>query len=361
MKFKIKQFEIVLPGMDKNKKTIGIILLMAVILFAVFYWFKYGPEKKVERPLEKITVQLKWQHQAQFAGNYIAKEKGFYEREGLDVDFLPYETFERRIEDIVVNKEVDFALTSANRFVALKVEEELPLKAIAVIYKVNPDNLYTLRGSDITRPEDLIGKTIGFIDPNPDANLLYYAMLEKTSISNAQINEATASPSGIELIKGDVDVISGYSTNLPFDPVSERFLDKTEFNEILFADYGAKMYSDVLVVHEDTINNRPDVVEKFLRATLDGWRYVIEHNDEALDVTMKYSEKPVEHQRYMLEKSIRLVHTGDSPIGWMEKKEWENICRILLEQNILKDKKEDVETFYTMQFLNKIYTEYGEE
>ena len=58
MKFKIKQFEIVLPGMDKNKKTIGIILLMAVILFAVFYWFKYGPEKKVERPLEKITVQL---------------------------------------------------------------------------------------------------------------------------------------------------------------------------------------------------------------------------------------------------------------------------------------------------------------
>ncbi len=115
------------------------------------------------------------------------------------------------------------------------------------------------------------------------------------------------------------------------------------------------MYSDCLFVTEKTIKEKPELVERFLRATLDGWQYAIEHESEAVDITLKYAKGGNQkHQSYMLKSSIPLIHTGNSKLGWMEDKQWNQLQNILLDQKILVSPI-DIKKAYTMEFLEKIY------
>src|SRR3989339_521339 len=123
----------------------------------------------------------------------------------------------------------------------------------------------------------------------------------------------------------------------------------------IYEKYGVNMYADVLFTTEDIINKKPDLVEKFVRATLDGWQFAIENQEETIDMILKYAvNSSREHQKYMLETSIPLIYTGDSPLGWMDAKQWEGVQRTLFDQEILK-KPIRPENAYTMEFLNKIY------
>ncbi|MEA3457082.1 MAG: ABC transporter substrate-binding protein, partial [Candidatus Thermoplasmatota archaeon] len=228
----------------------------------------------------------------------------------------------------------------------------LPLKAFAVIYKINPVCAYSIKESGITNPQDFIGKNIG-LQRGTNTETLYYAMMEKLDINRSQINELTIGYDATELLNGITDVSTGYLINEPHQVIEAGY----EVNTILTADYGVNMYADVLFATEDTINNNPELVEKFLRATLDGWQYAINHRDEAVNITLKYAtDRTNSHETYMLENSIPLINAGDSPIGWMEESKWEQVQDVLLEQNIT-DAEINIEDVYTMDFLEKIYGE----
>jgi ABC-type nitrate/sulfonate/bicarbonate transport system substrate-binding protein len=97
------------------------------------------------------------------------------------------------------------------------------------------------------------------------------------------------------------------------------------------------------------------VVERFLRATLEGWQYALEFNKEAVQATLQYaSTSNVKHQAYMLEKSMPLINALGSKLGWMDIKHWRQVQDILLKQKILQSKI-NIEDAYTTQFLEKIY------
>ena len=152
-------------------------------------------------------------------------------------------------------------------------------------------------------------------------------------------------------MEGKTDVSTGYIINEPHQAMMEGY----EVNTILVADYGVNMYADVLFAREDTLENRPELVEAFLRATLKGWDYAIQNENEAVDAVLKYATGSTRiHESYMLEVSIPLIHTGEKWIGWMEKSDWEQAQDILFEQGILENKTV-IEDAYTMQFLEIIY------
>ena len=117
-------------------------------------------------------------------------------------------------------------------------------------------------------------------------------------------------------------------------------------------DWGVVMYADVLITTQDMINNNPDIVRSFVKATLEGWRYAIEHEEEALNVTMKYAEESSrDHQEYMLRKSIPLIHTGDSELGLMDGTIWQDMITVLAENSLLKTKLNTTQ-LYTNEFIN---------
>jgi len=301
-----------------------------------------------ENELQEITVKLKWLHQAQFAGNYVAVEKGFYANEKLKVNLGPF-SFEDPTIDSVVNGTAVFGITGADELILAR-SKGLTLKAFAVIYKINPVCAYSLKESGITNPQDFIGKNIG-LERGTNVEILYYAMMGKLDINRSQINELTIGYDATELLNGIIDVSTGYLINEPHQVIEVGY----EVNTILMADYGVNMYADVLFATEDTINNNPELVEKFLRATLEGWQYAIDHNGEAIDIVLEYvTNGSRSHEMYMLNSSIPLIQTGETPIGWMKKDEWMQAQDILLEQNIT-DAEINIENVYTMDFLEKIY------
>jgi len=303
-----------------------------------------------EKPLQEINVKLKWLHQAQFAGNYMAAEKGFYAEEGLKANLEAF-SFEDTSIDSVVKGDASFGITSASELVLARLQGK-PLKAIGVIFKINPDCAYSLKERGIEKPQDFMGKTVG-IEPGVSGEVSYSVMMNRLGLDRTKVNEMYIGYDATELLNGTTDVSLGYIINEPHQAIEAG----KDINIILFADYGVNMYADVLFATEDTINNNPELVEKFLRATLNGWQYAIENEDETVDVILKYAtDRTKSHEAYMLKTEIPLIHTGESPLGWMDEEGWEQVQGVLLTEGIIEEQdKKLAQEFYTSEFLEKIY------
>lgn len=305
---------------------------------------------------ESVNVQLKWLHQSQFAGLYVANDMRYYEDLGITIEnFIPF-NFNNYPYLEVQNKNVEFAVTGAEELLLAKSKGLAnDVKAIAVIYKISPVCLYSLSESNILKPSDLIGKTVGIerAADGTDINvgILYLAMISKLGIDRSEINEITIGYDATELLNGTTDVSSGYVINEPHDVI----LAGKQPNIILPADYGVNMYADVIITHTDTIRNNPQLVENFLSATMNGWRYAIENQEETVDIVLRYTtDRERDHESYMLQQSIPLIHTGQSRLGIMEHSEWQNIREILKEQGLITNEV-DLLDLYTNEFINRIY------
>ena len=161
-------------------------------------------DEKTQEALTSVPVKLKWVHQAQFAGQYMAKEKGLYEDEGLNVTLEEF-TFENPSLDSVIDGSALFGITGADELL-IKIQKGHSLKTIAVIYQINPVCAYSLSESNITKPQDFIGKTIGIeraLDGTDiNVGILYYAMMAKQGINRSQVNEITIGYDATELLVG---------------------------------------------------------------------------------------------------------------------------------------------------------------
>jgi len=320
-------------------KKIILILELILVLGVI------GCRTQEKNELQNIYVRLKWVHRAQFAGLYAAKEKGFYETAGLNVSLVPFEYGELPI-DFVVEGKADFGITGADELLLAR-EKNHPVRAIAVIYKRNPVALYSLKGSGIEKPEDLKGKRVG-IEKGINVEYMYRAMLSNLGIDASEITEVIIGYDDTELINNITDVSSGYVINEPQLAIEKGY----EVNIIMPEDYGVNVYADVIIASEDMIENNPELVKKFLDATLAGWQHAIENEEEAVDIIMKYADESTrEHQKNMLSASMPLINTGNSPLGWMDREKWRASYNILRKNNVL-GRDFDVEQAYTMEFLS---------
>ena len=328
-----------------------VILLMVLLVAGGVWWYSTRTRTTPITPTvpsEDVTLRLKWLDQAQFAGNYVAVEKGFYKAEGLNVSLAPYSYTDSSI-DVVLSGEADFGIAGAEEILIARSLGK-PIKAVAVIFKRNPAVAFSLKGSGITKPTDFVGKRVG-IEKGVNVEYLYAVMMSKLKIDRSKITEVSVGQDASEFLAGKVDVSTGYVINEP-QLVIEAGKD---VNTILMADYGANMYADVLFTTDDTIANKPDLTKKVLSATLKGWQYAFEHEQEAVDLTLKYAKNSNRtHQSDMLRNSIPLINSGDGPLGWMSLDGWQQAQDILLNQKIMK-KRIDVSDAFTLKFLGEIY------
>lgn len=297
--------------------------------------------------LDTVSVQLKWHHQTQFAGNYVAQHKGFYADERLRVEARPWKVGMASPIAQVASGAVTFGITSQTEFLVDR-ERDAPVVAIAAIYQKSPVAFFALKRSGIKRPADFVGKTIAFA---PTHEIHLKAMLKRLGIDLTAMRRV---PYGFDLTsfyRGEVAIWGGYIMNQPVD----ARLAGHEVTVIFPGDYGVHTYDDVIVVAERLVRDNPGLIDRWLRATLRGWRYTIEHPAEATDITLQVDptrRRPKEAA--MLLASIPLIHTSERPIGWMEREVWEEAGRILLDQKILA-RPARLDRAYTTTFLEKIH------
>jgi NitT/TauT family transport system substrate-binding protein len=300
-------------------------------------------------PKVQTSVQFSWVPTIEFAGFYMAEAEGEYVAENLAVTMMSggYDEGGDFIDPIerVVSGQADFGIADGGTLLTARAGGT-PVVAIATIYQRSPVAFVSFAEKEIVKPEDLVGKTVQY-DPFT-TGVVYEAMLRSERIDKSQINEVQREDFTIQpLLSGETDVLDGWVTN----EVVDLTLQGHEVNVILPSDYGIVMYPNVIFTTEAMIADNPELVEKFVRATLKGMQSAIAEPDMAAETVVAQVEGlSLEKEQEAMQRSLPLLNPSDSSPGQMQPAVWEKTHEILLEQGILSEPL-DLEAAYTLAFL----------
>lgn len=289
------------------KKCLLINLVFQVLLLSCQTAFA----QSTQAPLQRVSLQLSWKHQFQFAGYYAAVVKGFYREAGLDVRLLEGGPGSRCDEQVL--SLVEYCNASGS-VVKLRLHGE-PIVTLASIIQHSPIVLITLKASGLTTPHDLIGKRVEMLiagEPVPEI----YGMLKNEGIEISQLMLYENSVGVSALLNNEVDVIYGFSTNELYQLRQAGIA----FNVISPQNYGVDFYGDVLLTSESEVRRNPEQVKQFRAASLKGWRYAMAHKQELVDLilrdysTLKSREALLAEaqamEKLMLPNLIQIGHTN---------------------------------------------------
>jgi len=331
----------------KNKIVIGISVLIIIVIAIVSLTQK--PREK-----EEISVRLSWLINANQAGFLTSVAKRFYTEEGLNVTNYPGGIDFPSIQ-LVASGSDDFGVQSGSETMISARANNIPVKAIAILDKKSPYVYFSLREKNITSPKDFEGKIVAVSYGRP-LEIVYRILLRKEGVDTTKIAEVKKIPSNIPLFAGVYDVQPGYIADLIFAE-EEAQKEGIELNVIRPADFGIKSYGYTIFTTDEMIQKNPELVERYLRATLKGWRYALENPDECVKYVLaenKLLEGTPQLKALRARKEFILPEDSDTPLGWMKREVWEEMMNKMLEQGII-DKPVNLDDVYTNEFLKKIY------
>lgn len=279
---------------------------------------------------ESVTLRLKWFHQAQFAGFYVAKDKELYKSAGLNVDIQPGGPDFPAIQMVTGGNE-QFGVTAADQILIAR-SKGVPVVALAVIFRRNPFVLFSLAKSGIKTPADYAGRNIG-VKIGGNEELIYRAILAKAGIDRTKLNEIPVKFDITPLLAGAVDVWPGYLINEVLAAREKGF----DVNVVSPPDYGIDLYADTLFTTEKMLKEKPEIVRKFVVATLKGWSSAIAAPEEAAQITVKYGTKlTYDHELAMMKASLPLLQPDAQPVGWMDAANWSATQKLLVDAGFQK-------------------------
>ena len=267
---------------------------------------------------EDVTLQLKWVTQAQFAGYYVAKDKGFYEEEGLNVTIKPGGP-DIAPEQVIAGGGADIITTWMPAALAAR-ERGLPLVNIAQPFKDGGLKFTCLKESGVSTTADFPGRTLGvwfFGNEYP-----FYAWMAKlgfaTDGSAGGVTVLKQAFNVDALLQKQADCISVMSYN-EYGQVLDAGISEDQLVTFTYKDEGVGVLEDGLYVLEDRLAD-PAFVEtmaKFVRASMKGWKYAEANPDEAAAIIVENDEsgaQKLEHQQYMMSEVAKLTAGSDGKL-----------------------------------------------
>ena len=289
---------------------------------------------------DKVVLQLKWVAQGQFAGYFTAKEKGFYDEEGLDVeiknggpDIAP--------EQVIAGGGADVIVTWMAAALAAR-DKGVNLVNIAQPFAKSGLELICPKDGPVQTEADFKGHTLGvwfFGNEYP-----FYAWMHKLGLPTE------GGPDGVTVLKQSFDVqpliqkqadcISVMTYNEYWQAIDAGFKpeDLVVFN---YTDLGNDLLEDGLYVLEDKLKDPAfeDKMVRFVRASMKGWKYAVDNPDEAAGAVMEAGGQDENHQKRMVGEVAKLI--GD---GKLDPVVYERTAKALLDQKIVTKEPEDAYT-----------------
>lgn len=283
---------------------------------------------------EKISVKLQWADQFQFAGYYIAKEKGFYKDAGLDVTIQKFDPKKLAVDEVMSGRST-YGIGRSSLLVDRM--EGKKVVALAAIFQSSPFVLLSKKSADIQTPRDLIGKRIMMTQDFQDT-ISIRAMLNSQGIRLDQIKFLEHSYNPLDIANGKTDVMACYISNEPF-VLKEKGIETNAINPEA---YGFDFYSDILFTSESEVHNHPKRVRAFVDATLKGWEYAFEHIPETAQLIRKYyngQNKSLESLIYEGQVLKELAYRGNKPLGAISVDKFRRISDIYRVMGIEQNEK----------------------
>lgn len=254
--------------------------------------------------LTKVKLQLKWLPQSQFMGYYVAKEKGYYEDEGIDLEILPGGS-DIIPEQNVNNGVADIGVTWVSSLMTYQAQG-YELQEIAQVFQNSGLLLVSKKSSGITGPNELKGKKVANWFGGNEYEVL--ALLSKYGIDKDKDLKLVQQDYTMDQLKeGSVDVASAMTYN-ELGLVIESGTKKEDLNIIDMNTEGTAMLEDNLFVNSKWASEHKDLVVKFLKATIKGWADAVK-DPTAAGTTVYNVDKSVslDHQIYMAKEVAKLV------------------------------------------------------
>lgn len=210
-----------------------------------------------------FTMQAAWINDAEFAGYFLAMDKGYYQAEGLDLTYLSGGP-DVIPESTIVAGRADLALTTPDTTIKAIAEQGAPFKIIGAQYQKNPIGIVSLASNPILSPADMVGKTIAV----PPVNTVSVeAVLAMNGIDRSAVNIVPYAYDPTPLINGEIDASLDFTTNVPYT-ISMMGQEAVSF---LLYDFGYTIFNDTVVVTEETLATKRAELVAWLRASRRGW------------------------------------------------------------------------------------------
>ena len=279
---------------------------------------------------EKVTLYLDWLNQFQFAGYYMAKENGYYDESGIDLEVVEYSN-NHNVSNKVIEKSASYGIGKSSLIIDKLEGKDIVL--LSSFFQNSPLVLISLEKSNIKTPKDLVNKKVMITKDAKDA-LAIKAMIVSQGIKMDELNIQNHSFDINDLINGKTDVMACYLSNEPLI-LKEKKIKYTVLNPY---DYGFDFYEGILFTSQKELKENPTRVENFNHASIKGWEYAFNNIEETAKII---------HKKYNTQnKSLKALIYEGSVLKELSKIN-ENLLGDINYQTI-----EEIKRFYTLLGLN---------
>jgi len=311
------------------------------------------PEAAAEKPTEaakeaptemtKVTLQLQWVPQAQFAGYYAALAKGYYKEEGLDVTIKPG-AVEIVPQQVVATGGAEFGVAWVPKVLA-SVEQGADLVNVGQIFQRSGTIQVSWKDSGITKPEDWKGKKVGTWGYGNEFEL--FAAIRKAGLDPAKAEDVTIVQQPFDmslLLNKELDAAQAETYNEyaqileATNPATGNLYQPEDLSVISMEEVGTAMLQDGIFVRGDWIKDakNQDVTVRFLRATFKGWMHCRDEANDCVDIVLAAGTALGKgHMTWMMNEINALIWPSPDGIGIMNKDAWKRTADISLEFKVI--------------------------
>lgn len=305
---------------------------------------------ETNKELKKVKLILDWVPNTNHTGFYVAKDKGFYKEQGLDVEII--QPSEGVSTSLVAAQKGDFGISCQEDVTYARTSKNpLPVKAIATIIQHNTSGFASPKGKNIKTPKDFEGKTYGGWG-SPSERAILQAIMKKY---NSDFNKLKVVDIGSE------DFFGATRKNVDFEWIFEGWTgveaklknQPLNYIEIRKLNKDLDYYTPIIITNENLINSNPDLIKKFMKATTKGYEYCIDKPEESAEILVKNAPEidiklAKKSQEYLKDK----YKEDTKRWGEMKEEVWNNYTKFLL-KNKLIEKNMNGKDAFTNEYLPK--------
>ena len=251
-----------------------------------------------------------WLDQFEFAGFYLAKEKGFYKELGLDVEFKKF-TYDTNLTQSVLSQNATFGLNSSSLIIDKANGADIVF--LSAIFQSSPLALLALKDNNIENIEDIKNKKV-MLSHNQEFFATTQSLLASKHLKLSDIQIVPHTFNIDDLINKKVDLMSIYTTNEPYI-LKEKGYEGKIFHP---KDYGFDFYEDILFTSKTYAQSNPEIVENFRKASIKGWEYALNNIEEVAQlVYSKYNSQNKSLKSLIFEANEikKLVYSENKEFG----------------------------------------------
>lgn len=300
--------------------------------------------------LDRVSVRMKWIFNGTVSEFFYGDAKGYFRDEGIALSIQPGGPGISGV-NLVASHASTFAVTSPEEIIRARANG-VPVKAIAVVFQKNPVRFLASGRSGIRGPEDLAGKTVALV-LGDNTELQFEQMLESAGLRRDQLNIVPWTFDLRQLISGKIDLIPAYD----FDqPLQLRRLDPNFVFETINPDqHKIDAFGDVLITSDSVIQERSELVIRFVRAFLRSLDAARMNQTEAVEKLVSQNpDLDMEKELATWSRATDYLATGNGELGVMDNEKWRaTLERLVRYQEFELPAGFDLSTCYTNSFVQQ--------